>query len=264
MSLPPGPPRARVRRASAQASGPPLRLAVLYPGPGAEDEYLRFAAEAAYPLEVRLSYTDAEDSHLPADLLDTAAVERLLDGTRRLADWTPHVVSWACTSGSFIVGVSGARAQVAALQRETGVPAGSTSLAFGEAARALGLRRVAVLSPYPPAASEAFVAFVAAFDVRVVRLRWLDCHGPSSSVKLDADALLRAAADVDAPAAEAILLPDTAVFTLHLLASLAAARGKPVLTANQVTLWQALRLAGSPVADPRLGVLARVPRPASA
>jgi maleate cis-trans isomerase len=228
---------------------------------GAEDEYLRFAQAASFPLAVRIAYTDAEDSHAPGDLRDTASVARLLDGARRLADWRPRVVSWACTSGSFIVGVDGARAQVAAISRELGVPAGSTSLAFGDAAAALGMRRVAVLSPYPPQASEAFVAFLADLGVEVVRLRRLDCHGPSSSVLLQPEALRREIAGVDGSDAEAVLLPDTAVSTLHLLESLTHQQGKPVLTANQVTIWQALRLAGSQVADPRLGVLARRPLP---
>jgi len=63
----------------------------------------------------------------------------------------------ACTSGSFIVGRRGAERQAEAIREVAGVPASSTSLAFARARSTLGLRRVAVLAPYPEPASRAFV-----------------------------------------------------------------------------------------------------------
>jgi len=48
----------------------------------------------------------------------------------------------------------------------------------------------------------------------------------------------------DHPDAEAILVPDTAMHTLEIVAELEAAVGKPVLTANQVTVWKGLHLVG--------------------
>lgn len=44
--------------------------------------------------------------------------------------------------------------------------------------------------------------------------------------------------------ADALLIPDTAMHTLAVLPELETALGKPVLTANQVTIWEGLRLAG--------------------
>ncbi|MFJ1597730.1 decarboxylase [Streptomyces sp. NPDC088261] len=46
----------------------------------------------------------------------------------------------------------------------------------------------------------------------------------------------------DHPDAEAVLLPDTALHTVAYLPELEEALGKPVLTANQVTVWEGLRL----------------------
>ena len=47
----------------------------------------------------------------------------------------------------------------------------------------------------------------------------------------------------DHPDAEAVLVPDTAMHTLAIVDELEAAVGKPVLTANQVTVWKGLRVA---------------------
>ena len=51
-------------------------------------------------------------------------------------------------------------------------------------------------------------------------------------------------AAADHPDAEAVLVPDTAMHTLAIVDKLEAAVGKPVLTANQVTVWKGLELLG--------------------
>ena len=56
--------------------------------------------------------------------------------------------------------------------------------------------------------------------------------------------MLDFAAAADHADAQAVLLPDTALHTVDLLDALDARVGKPVLTANQVSIWQGLRLAG--------------------
>jgi maleate cis-trans isomerase len=58
-----------------------------------------------------------------------------------------------------------------------------------------------------------------------------------------------------------VLLPDTALHTIGLLDALDARVGKPVLTANQVSIWQGLRLAGADVARAGLGSLFAHPAP---
>jgi maleate cis-trans isomerase len=59
----------------------------------------------------------------------------------------------------------------------------------------------------------------------------------------------------DRPDADVVLLPDTALHTAAHLPALEKALSKPVLTANQVTVWEALRLAGRKVNAPTLGTL---------
>jgi maleate cis-trans isomerase len=69
----------------------------------------------------------------------------------------------------------------------------------------------------------------------------------------DAIALVRA---TDHSGAEAVLVPDTALHTIASLAALQEAADKPVLTANQVSAWQGMRLAGAAApAPPELGHL---------
>jgi hypothetical protein len=58
----------------------------------------------------------------------------------------------------------------------------------------------------------------------------------------------------DTPDAEAVFAACTALHTLDVLEALEDDLGKPVVTANQATMWDALRLAGvSPPAHGRAG-----------
>ena len=72
---------------------------------------------------------------------------------------------------------------------------------------------------------------------------------------LDGQRLRAIVAAGDDPAAEAILLPDTALHTVAHVAALERALGKPVLTANQVSAWEGLRLAGAQLRCTGLGTL---------
>ncbi len=234
-----------------------VRLGIIYPGGGAEPEYYLFAEALEARVRVFLvgSRIPAGDDHDVAALREAARVEHIVEAARRLVVLRPDAVLWACTSGSFIVGRAGAEAQVEAITAATKAPAGSTSLAFVHALATLGLRRVAVLATYPEPASRAFVAFLAEFGVEVCGLRWLDAPSGFDAAVIPHDAVTRAARAADRPEAEALLVPDTALPTLALVEDLERALGKPVLTANQVTLWEGLGLAGAARRVPGYGRL---------
>ncbi len=55
--------------------------------------------------------------------------------------------------------------------------------------------------------------------------------------------------------ADVLLIPDTALHSAAWLTDLERATGKPVLTANQVSFWEALRLCGKLTPQSGLGRL---------
>jgi len=236
-----------------------LRLGFVWPGGGGEQEYFQFGETLGDRIKVFLACTrvggHGDDDHDVEALLETARIDWITEAARRLVVLHPDCVFWACTSGSFIVGRSGAEAQAAALSEATGVPASSTSLAFVAALEALGLERVSVLATYPEPASRAFVAFLAEFGVEVASLDWLGAPSGWDAAALDEGLVLDKAREVAVEAAQALLVPDTAMPTLHLVERLEAAAGRPVLTANAVTLWQAMKLAGGAMAVAGHGTL---------
>lgn len=197
-------------------------------------------------LEVVVETSVAEGHHAKDDLLATGAIERLLRPARRLADSGCDAMAWVCTSGSFIGGLAWAEAQVDALQAATGLPATSTSLALTEAANSLGADMVDVLSPYPEPVSAALHAFFEECRIPIANERSLGCLTGSASHALDLRREVGRFAEAHPDSSHPLVIADAAINTLDLVATLEADLGRPVVTANQATLWRGLGLLGLP------------------
>ena len=71
--------------------------------------------------------------------------------------------------------------------------------------------------------------------------------------------LAAALSAIDLARTEAVLIPDTALPSLDLIDRLEAGCGRPLLTANQVTIWAALGLARRPLTVSGFGRLFTIP-----
>ncbi|MFD5078330.1 decarboxylase [Streptomyces sp. NPDC058371] len=231
-------------------------LGFLYPGHSAEDDYPRIEQLLGSDIRLPLVHTDiGEDAHRVDALLEMGSTARLAAGVEELRLSGAEAVVWACTSGSFVYGWEGAHEQIRSLARAAGLPASSTSFAFAHAAREIGARRVAVAATYPDDVAELFVSFLKDAGIDVVSMRGSGIITAAEVGTWGEDEVLALARAGDHPDADAVLLPDTALHTASLLPALEQALGKPVLTANQVTVWEALRLADRRVNAPTLGAL---------
>ncbi|MDX6291709.1 MAG: hypothetical protein QOH50_784 [Kribbellaceae bacterium] len=226
-----------------------VTVGLLYPGHSAEDDYPALEARVDGAVRLPVVITSVgEDAHRVDALLDLGRAERLASGASELAAARPDAVTWACTSGSFVFGLEGARNQASGVAAALGVPASSTSIAFVDALRHLGLHRVAVAASYPEDVARHFVRFLTAGGAEVVSM---GSHGIITAAEvgtLQTDQVVAMVKAADHPDAEAVLVPDTAMHTLAIIEELEAAISKPVLTANQVTVWKGLQLLG-PVPD---------------
>lgn len=238
------------------------RLGFLYPGYAAEDDYPWMAERLEPPAEAVVVHTSVgEDAHRPDALLDLGSSRRLLEGAARLRDHESDAAVWACTSGSFVFGWAGAQEQVAELSEQLGIPCSSTSFSFVAAARALDVHRVAVAATYPNDVAELFAAFLSAGGIDVVGLGSHDIMTAEEVGTLDEGSVLGIARSYDRPDAEAVLLPDTALHSVRWLEALERTLGKPVITANQATIWHAWGLAGRFRPVEGLGALLRTTAP---
>lgn len=232
------------------------RLGFLYPGHAAEDDYPLMAGTLAVPAQVEVVHTSVgEDAHRVDALLDLGNPERLREGAAELGRRGVDAALWACTSGSFVFGLEGARQQAAGIAEALGVPASSTSLAFVHACEAVGAARVAVAATYPADVADPFVRFLAEAGLEVVSVQAYDVTTAVEVGTFAREWVRRLVVAGDHPDAAAVLVPDTALRAAGVVEEMEERLRKPVLVANQVTFWEALRLAGAFHPQPGLGQL---------
>jgi len=177
----------------------------------------------------------------PAGLRD---MNREVDqAARLLATTDPHVLVYACTSGSFLDGWEALQRQLAQLGEIAGCPVVATSAAMIGAVAHLGVRRVALATPYVDSVNVLERLFFESRGISVVACRGLGLSGRAIRA-VEPDRVVDLVRETDHRDAEAVYVSCTDLRALEAVDILEAELGKPVLTSNQVTLWALLRACG--------------------
>jgi maleate isomerase len=151
-------------------------------------------------------------------------------------------IGYGCTAASVVIGSDAVRDAIQAAR--PGVPVATPPDAALAAFAALGVRRIALLTPYLPETTAPMVTFFAAQGLEVVSAHCLGIEDDRDMARVTSDVVSAAAEAADAPEAEAVFLSCTALPALGLIEALEARLGKPVVSANQALLWRLLHYAG--------------------
>ncbi|MEV1077186.1 aspartate/glutamate racemase family protein [Streptomyces sp. NPDC050211] len=203
-----------------------------------DDISLHLTRTPFVPVEVSLDLARLVSEH-----------ETLGDAVRTLNAITPEVVAYACTSGSFVGGIAGERAMCEAMTREGAVPSLTTSGALLEALASLGARRVALVTPYTVSVTRSLEKYVAEAGVTVTGCAFMGLtrHIWKVPYRNVADMARQA---VSRGGADALFISCTNLPTYDVIPQLEAELRLPVLSANQVTMWAALRRLGTRAVGP--------------
>jgi maleate isomerase len=234
------------------------RLGVIYPASGLADmEYYRLCPPGV-SVHVTRSSVPNDGGVTLEDVLEVAEGRQFVQLAEDLATVRPHAIAWMCTSGSFSRGVEWDQELCRMLSEHSRCPATTTSTALVTALHTLGVRRVALATPYEAPVVTRLVEYLAAFGIEAVSsvgLGLIRDWEISTLPPLEMAALIR---EADTPDAEAIFLSDTCLVLSPLAEALEADLGKPVFSANMVTMWHSLRLAGVNDDLPGMGTLFRL------
>ena len=159
-----------------------------------------------------------------------------------LASAKVDYIVYACTTGSFYKGPGYDRQVIEEIQRVAGVPATATAPACVQALQHLGANRLSVASPYNEWQNGQLHTYLQASGFQVLNVDG-DPNGAVAGAQghndLSPQSALEFAERICRPEAEALLCSCTAWRTLEVAAELERRVGKPVVTANQATVWAA-------------------------
>jgi maleate cis-trans isomerase len=156
-----------------------------------------------------------------------------------LADAHPDLIVFHCTHTSMKEGADGEARIINLIRKTTGIDALSTSSLVNDALRALGLRKLVVLSPYQ--SNDNIIDYLAAAGFTVVNDVALKCKTAADFEAITPQCWLELAKENDRPDADGIFLSCTNTTQIEAVAAIEEALGKPVVNSNQAVLWGCLK-----------------------
>jgi maleate isomerase len=181
-----------------------------------------------------------------ADTLAVRAtmVAGLMGALDTLAPARPDHVAIGVMVENFVGGGAAGDALLAEAQARIGCPVTAPTHATLAALAALGITRIALLTPFFPAGDAAAKAFLEQAGIDVLRVLGLRAPGPTAIAHTPLDRLRDAVRELDGPNVQAVVQVGTNLPFAGVAMAAEAELGKPVLATNPVTYWHALRRAG--------------------
>jgi len=166
-----------------------------------------------------------------------------------------EVVSLIQTSASLFE--SGYDDRIKSVIREgAGLPAITSAEAISDAISALGIKRIALVSPYSDEViGRAQTYFEANAGLTVVAMEGFGATDAYAIGTIGESHALQAFTRVNTPEVEALVVPGGNFPTMRCIATWEAQFGKPIITTNQVVLWSVMRAMGVKKPMPGLGRL---------
>lgn len=169
-------------------------------------------------------------------------IEHMEESARLLALVKPAVMVLAHTATSYTLGTEGEAALVAKIERATGIP---FVTAFGSVLAALahlGVKRVALGTPYAREWTLRGKAHLEAHGIEVAS--WGHLEDVSNIYDETPERAYELARRVDVPQAQAVFLSGVGMPTVEVLERLERKLGKPAISSCSAMVWNALRVAG--------------------
>lgn len=180
------------------------------------------------------SITTQTLSDLASDLSESAAL--------LLPDGSLDVITYACTSGSLIVGEERVFEELG-----KGAPKAIKTCLITSVIRALNAikaKRIVVATPYLDEINQIEKDYMESRGFEVLDIQGLQLEKDSEMVCVTPDCILSFAESIDRADADAIFISCGALRSIEIIEELERRTGKPVITSNQAMAWDVMRLTG--------------------
>ena len=228
------------------------KIGIIYPADGALDhEYWELVPSGVsvhftrisvpqkeQTLEVLEAQTKSEDIHKAAEDLNVIGLD---------------AIAYACTSGSFVHGAGSDLKIIERLETASGVPCTTSTTASIRALKAVRSKKLSVVTPYPDEINNRLKIFLEKSGFQVVALQGMGLY--TEIFNQPAGAAYRLARNADKKNTDAIFISCTNFRSIEVLKELEQDLGKPVISANQATVWDLLRLSGINSVNGKYGAL---------
>ncbi|KAA3448737.1 ectoine utilization protein EutA [Mesorhizobium sp. SARCC-RB16n] len=176
-----------------------------------------------------------------------------------LPDEPLDAICYSCTSASVVIG--DAEIETAIQAAKPGVPVVTPPMAGVRGLNAFGVRRISILTPYTLETSRPMATYFAERGFEILSFTCLGFEDDREMARIAPAALVDVARRAMHPQADALFVSCTALRGALAVTGMEQAIGRPVVTSNQATAWNCLRLCSDETAHPEFGRLMTLPLP---
>ena len=186
------------------------------------------------------------DTALPQPQRLDRTNEELATASRYVGSVGLDAMVYSCTTGSFYRGIGWDKEMERMMEEASGAPAFATSPSVVEALNEFGAKKLSVVTPYPEWNNRLLLPYLEANGFEVLSL---DGHPKTGSGQVrtpeqDPEEIIEFAVGRCRPDADVLLCSCTDWGTLEVVERLEELAGKPVVSANQATIWLVARQLG--------------------
>lgn len=170
-----------------------------------------------------------------------------------LPDEPLDAICYSCTSASVVIGDAEIEAAIKAAKPS--VPVVTPPMAGIRGLNAFGVKRISILTPYTVETSRPMAAYFASHGFDIQSFSCLGFEDDREMARIAPVSLVEMARKVMHPQADALFVSCTALRAALAVPGMEEAIGRPVVTSNQASAWNCLRLCGDDTPRPEFGRL---------
>ena len=203
-----------------------------------EPEFYRMAPEGVSTHTNRVLLKDVTPPSLLKMEDDTVRSAKELVSTR------VNVIAFGCTSGSFVGGEGYDGRLINMIEESTGLPATTTTTAVVKALRLLKLNKISLVTPYTDEVTKLEVDYLQSLGFEVTKWKGGGLIEVADMQECEPDVSYSRAVEVNNEKSDGIFISCTGFRTIENIEKLELKLGKPVVTSNQATFADCLRIMG--------------------
>ncbi|MDX8477560.1 ectoine utilization protein EutA [Mesorhizobium sp. VK24D] len=174
-----------------------------------------------------------------------------------LPDEPLDAVCYSCTSASVVIGDAEVEAAIQAAKPN--VPVVTPPMAGVRGLKAFGVKRISILTPYSVETSRPMATYFATHGFDILSFTCLGFEDDREMARITPASLIERARKAMHAQADALFISCTALRAALAVPGIEEATGRPVVTSNQASAWNCLRLCGDDAPRPQFGRLMTLP-----
>jgi maleate isomerase len=221
------------------------RIGIVGGGGAAEGDFPRMIPDGVmlyfqkFPMHnAKGRVTCVDDLKQPPEVFADAAAE--------LMRFRPASIALCGTGLSFCGGFGYDQMIIAKMKEKNGnIPTTTSSTSVLDAMKKMGIKKVSLAMPYLEDVAQTAIKFFEDNGLEIIKYKWLGL--PTAAKRMDdvsKEEIYHLARDVDDTRSEAVIISCVNLNAIDLIEPLEHDLMKPVVTSNQATMWNLLRMAG--------------------